>query len=129
MSSTVTLLSDFVDGTSMALMEETDAPDLNTFMTSSQGRLWGDVLKKRHARGLTPKRQGPGTLYFCSNEQGLTALQHYLESETNSTEEQHWLKEMKKLGVQTAPHIGSAAERQALLNRSQRHVKRAKGFI
>ena len=129
MSSTVTLLSDFVDGTSMALMEETDAPDLNTFMTASQGRLWSDVLKKRRDRGLTPKRQGPGTLYFCSNEPGLTALQHYLESETNSTEEQHWLEEMKKRGVQTAPHIGSAAEQQALLNRSQEKVKRAKGFL
>ena len=110
-------------------MEETDAPDLNTFMTASQGRIWADVLKKGSDRGLTQKRQGPGTLYFCSNEQGLTALQQYLEPETNSTEEQHWLEEMKKRGVKTAPHIGSAAERQALLNRPQDQVKRAKGFL
>ena len=105
MSSTVTLLSDFVDGTSMALMEETDAPDLNTFMTASQGRLWSDVLKKRRDRGLTPKRQGPGTLYFCSSEQGLTALQQYLEPETNSTEEQHWLEEMKKVVSKQHPTL------------------------
>ena len=29
MTATVTLLSDFIDGTSMALMEETDAEDLS----------------------------------------------------------------------------------------------------
>ena len=40
MTATVTLLSDFVDGTSMALMEETDAVDLNAFMTANQGGLW-----------------------------------------------------------------------------------------
>ena len=36
----VTLLSDFIDGTSMALAEDTDAADLNAFMTANQGRLW-----------------------------------------------------------------------------------------
>ena len=34
----VTLLSDFIDGTSMALAEDTDAADLNAFMTANQGR-------------------------------------------------------------------------------------------
>lgn len=46
MSSTLTLLINLVAGTSMALMEETDAPELNTFMMASQRGLWGDVLKK-----------------------------------------------------------------------------------
>ena len=41
MTATVTLLSDFVDGTSMALMEETDTLDLNAFMTANQGRYGG----------------------------------------------------------------------------------------
>ena len=66
MTATVTLLSDFVDGTSMALMEETDTVDLNAFMTANQGRLWGDMQRKRRERGLTTKRQGPGTLYYLS---------------------------------------------------------------
>ena len=116
MSSTVTLLSDFVDATSMALIKETDATDLNTLMTASQGGLCSDVLKKRLARRLSPKRQGPGTLYFSRNEQGLTALQHYIKSETYSTEEQCWLEVMEKRGFQTTPHNRRVAERLAFLN-------------
>ena len=34
----VTLLSDFIDGTSMALAEDTDAADLNAFMTLCRWR-------------------------------------------------------------------------------------------
>ena len=128
MTATVTLLSDFIDGTSMALMEETDAIDLNAFMTAIQGRLWGDVQKKRRARGLTSKRLGPGTLYFCSNEQGLSALQNYLESETNSKDEENWLDEMKKNNVQISPHIGSESERRVLLGGQHNQIKTAKGF-
>ena len=128
MTATVTLLSDFIDGTSMALMEETDAIDLNAFMTAIQGRLWGDVQKKRRARGLTSKRLGPGTLYFCSNEQGLSALQNYLESETNSKDEENWLYEMKKNNVQIFPHIGSESERRVLLGGQHNQIKTAKGF-
>ena len=128
MTATVTLLSDFIDGTSMALMEETDAEDLNAFMTASQGRLWGDVQKKRRARGLTSKRLGPGTLYFCSNDQGLLALQNYLESETNSKNEQKWMKEMKQNNVQIAPHIGSESERRVILGGKHNQIKTAKGF-
>ena len=36
----VTLLSDFVDGTSMALSEDTDAPNLNSYMVRNPGQLW-----------------------------------------------------------------------------------------
>ena len=128
MTSTVTLLSDFIDGTSMALMEETNAENLNAFMTGSQGRLWSDVLKKRRARGLTSKRLGPGTLYFCSNARGLSALQNYLESETNSKDEENWLDEMKKNNVQISPHIGSESERRVLLGGQHNQIKTAKGF-
>ena len=39
----ITLLSDFVDGTSMALAEDTDLGNLNDYMTQSQGRLWAGV--------------------------------------------------------------------------------------
>ena len=35
----ITLLSDFVDGTSMALAEDTELDNLNDYMTQSQGRL------------------------------------------------------------------------------------------
>ena len=128
MTATVTLLSDFIDGTSMALMEETDAEDLNAFMTASQGRLWGDVQKKRRAKGLTSKRLGPGTLYFCSNEEGLSALQNFLESETNSKNEQRWLDEMRKNNVQIAPHVGSESERRVLIGGQHNQINNAKGF-
>ena len=64
----VTLLSDFVDGSSMALAEDTDAPTLNDYMTLSQGRLWAGVQQRRHQRGLTTKRRGPGTVYFAPDE-------------------------------------------------------------
>ena len=46
----VTLLSDFIDGTSMALAEDTDAADLNAFMTANQGRLWASVQQRRRQR-------------------------------------------------------------------------------
>ena len=49
----VTLLSDFVDGSSMALAEDTDAPTLNDYMTGSQGRLWAGV-QQRAANGPPP---------------------------------------------------------------------------
>lgn len=52
----VTLLSDFVDGTSMALAEDTDAADLNAFMTANQGRLWASVQQRRRQRQQTIER-------------------------------------------------------------------------
>ena len=48
----VTLLSDFVDGSSMALAEDTDASDLNAFMTANQGRLWASVQQRRRQKQL-----------------------------------------------------------------------------
>ena len=119
MTATVTLLSDFVDGTSMALMEETDTLDLNAFMTANQGRLWGDVQRKRLDRGLTTKSQGPGTLYYCANQTGLNALQKYLQAFTGSADEAHWMSQMQRAGVQIAPHIGESAERARLLDKQQ----------
>ena len=64
----VTLLSDFVDGTCMALSEDTDAKDLNAYMTQSPGQLWAGVQQRRRARGLTRERRGPGTLYYATND-------------------------------------------------------------
>ena len=128
MTATVTLLSDFVDGTSMALMEETDTVDLNAFMTANQGRLWGDVQRKRRDRGLTTKRQGPGTLYYCANQTGLDALQKYLRAITGSADEAHWMSQMQQAGVQIAPHIGASAERSKLLDEQQRGSGAARGF-
>ena len=130
MTATVTLLSDFVDGTSMALMEETDTVDLNAFMTANQGRLWGDMQRKRRERGLTTKRQGPGTLYYCANQTGLDALQEYLKAITGSADEAHWMSQMQQAGVQFAPHIGASAERSMLLDKQQhqRGSRPAQGF-
>ena len=51
----VTLLSDFVDGSSMALAEDTDAPTLNDYMTGSQGRLWAGVQQRRRQRGRSQR--------------------------------------------------------------------------
>ena len=130
MTATVTLLSDFVDGTSMALMEETDTLDLNAFMTANQGRLWGDVQRKRRDRGLTTKRRGPGTLYYCANQTGLNALQKYLQAITGSADEAHWMSQMQQAGVQIAPHIGASGERSKLLDeqQQQRGSGPARGF-
>ena len=64
----VTLLSDFVDGTCMALSEDTDAENLNAYMTASPGQLWAGVQQRRLARQLTRERRGPGTLYFAPTE-------------------------------------------------------------
>ena len=49
----VTLLSDFVDGTCMALSEDTEAGTLNIYMTTSPGQLWAGVQRRRLARQLT----------------------------------------------------------------------------
>ena len=83
----VTLLSDFIDGTSMALAEDTDAADLNAFMTANQGRLWASVQQRRRQRQQTIERRGPGTVYFAADAPGAAAVERYLGSETGSTEE------------------------------------------
>ena len=103
----------------MALMEETDTLDLNAFMTANQGRLWGDMQRKRRERGLTTKRQGPGMLYYCANQTGLDALQKYLQAITGSADEAHWMSQMQRSGVQIAPHIGASSERAKLLDEQQ----------
>ena len=41
----ITLLSDFVDGTSMALVEDTELGNLNDYMTQSQGKLWSSAAQ------------------------------------------------------------------------------------
>ena len=83
----VTLLSDFVDGSSMALAEDTDAPTLNDYMTGSQGRLWAGVQQRRRQRGLTTTRRGPGTVYFAPDERSAAAVNRYLQSDTGSEAE------------------------------------------
>ena len=84
----VTLLSDFIDGTSMALAEDTDAADLNAFMTANQGRLWASVQQRRRQRQQTIERRGPGTVYFAADAPGAAAVERYLGSDTGSAEEE-----------------------------------------
>ena len=127
----VTLLSDFVDGTCMALSEDTDAKDLNAYMTQSPGQLWAGVQQRRRARGLTRERRGPGTLYYATNNAAHALVTAYLQSETGSEQERQCLDALRTAGVEMAPHVGEAAEREALLKGQHRHLTRqaqAKGF-
>ena len=127
----VTLLSDFVDGTCMALSEDTDAKDLNAYMTQSPGQLWAGVQQRRRARGLTRERRGPGTLYYATNDAAHALVTAYLQSETGSKQERQCLNALRTAGVEMAPHVGEAAEREALLKGQHRNLTRqaqAKGF-
>ncbi len=127
----VTLLSDFVDGTCMALSEDTDADTLNTYMTTAPGQLWAGVQHRRKQRHLTRERRGPGTLYFAPNEAAQACVTAYLQSDTGSLQEGDLLKAMKAAGVEIAPHVGQASEREVLLKGQQRQLTRqaqAKGF-
>ena len=112
----VTLLSDFVDGSSMALAEDTDAPTLNDYMTRSQGRLWAGVQQRRRQRGLTTARRGPGTVYFAPDDDAAAAVNRYLQSETGSEEEAAALTKLRASTAEIAPHVGAEAERTALLD-------------
>ena len=127
----VTLLSDFVDGTSMALAEDTDAADLNAFMTTNQGRLWASVQQRRRQRQQTIERRGPGTVYFAADAPGAAAVERYLSSETGSAEETEAMQAMQTAGVEIAPHVWADRERDVLLNGRLRYLTsqaKAKGF-
>ena len=127
----VTLLSDFVDGSSMALAEDTDAPTLNDYMTRSQGRLWAGVQQRRRQRGLTTERRGPGTVYFAPDDPSAEAVNRYLQSDTGSDQETLAFEALKTTGVEIAPHVGAEAERTALLDgklRNRTPQARATGF-
>ena len=127
----VTMLSDFVDGTSMALAEDTDAADLNAFMTANQGRLWASVQQRRRHRQQTIERRGPGTVYFAADAPGAAAVERYLGSKTGSAEEAAAMKAMQSAGVEIAPHVGADRERDVLLNGQLRDLKAqavAEGF-
>tara|TARA_B100001758_G_scaffold89370_1_gene76186 strand:+ start:380 stop:775 length:396 start_codon:yes stop_codon:yes gene_type:complete len=127
----VTLLSDFVDGTSMALSEDTEAETLNAYMTAAAGRLWAGIQQRRLARHLTRERRGPGTLYFASTAEAHAKVMAYLQSDTGSSEESNKLKAIQAAGVEIAPHIGKASERDVLIRGQQSDLTaqaRAKGF-
>ncbi len=127
----VTLLSDFVDGTSMALAEDTDAADLNAFMTTNQGRLWASVQQRRRQRQQTIERRGPGTVYFAADAPGAAAVERYLSSETGSAEETEAMQAMQTAGGEFAPHVGADRERDVLLNGRLKDLTaqaQAKGF-
>ena len=127
----ITLLSDFVDGTSMALVEDTDLGNLNDYMTQSQGRLWAGVQQRRRQRGLTTIRRGPGTIYFAPDKTATEAVERYLQSETGSEDEKTAYSAMTKAGVSIAPHVGAEAERTALLDGQLRDIRpqaKAQGF-
>ena len=129
----VTLLSDFIDGTSMALAEDTDAADLNAFMTANQGRLWASVQQRRRQRQQTIERRGPGTVYFAADAPGAAAVERYLGSDTGSAEEAAALQAMRSAGVEIAPHVGADRERDVLLNGRLKDLTaqakaKAKGF-
>ena len=127
----VTLLSDFVDGTSMALAEDTDAADLNAFMTANQGRLWASVQHRRRQRQQTIERRGPGTVYFAADATGAAAVERYISSETGSADEATAMRAMQAAGVEIAPHVGADRERDVLLNGQLRDLTaqaKAEGF-
>ena len=129
--SVVTLLSDFVDGTSMALSEHTDQPSLNDYMTSAAGRLWAGTQQRRLRGNLTRQRRGPGTLFFAPNDKANASVTAYLQSETGSSQEAAWQERMQQQGVEIAPHVGDARERQVLVKGNQRPLTRqakAQGF-
>ena len=116
----VTLLSDFIDGSSMALAEDTDASDLNAFMTANQGRLWASVQQRRRHKQLTGVRRGPGTVFFARDHGAAAAVENYLRCDTGSQEELQALEAMQKAGVEIAPHVGSDGERKVLLDGQRR---------
>ena len=127
----VTLLSDFVDGTSMALSEDTDAHSLNSYMLRNQGQLWAGMQQRRLARHLTRRRRGPGTLYYAPTEKAQACVNAYLQADTGSREEEEQQHAMQSSGVEIAPHVGEAIEREVLFSRKQRRLTpqaRAKGF-
>ena len=127
----VTLLSDFIDGTSMALVEDTDAADLNAFMTANQGRLWASVQQRRQQRHQTIVRRGPGTVYFAADAAGAVTVERYLNSETGSAAEAAAMEAMQAAGVEIAPHVGADRERDALINGRLRGLTaqaKAEGF-
>ena len=127
----VTLLSDFVDGTSMALSEDTDAQSLNGYMTRNPGQLWAGMQQRRLARNLTRRRRGPGTLFFAATDTAQACVTAYLQSDTGSDEEKARHQAMLFSGVETAPHVGEAIERKALFSPQQRSLSKqaqAKGF-
>ena len=127
----VTLLSDFVDGTSMALSEDTEAQSLNSYMVRNPGQLWAGMQQRRLARQLTRRRRGPGTLYYAPTETAQACVNAYLQTETGSIEEQEQQLAMQTSGVEIAPHVGEAIEREALFSSQQRdltHQAQAKGF-
>ena len=100
-------------------------------MTQSQGRLWAGVQQRRRQRGLTTIRRGPGTIYFAPDETATEAVERYLQSATGTEEEQTAFAAMKDAGVSIAPHVGSEAERTALLDGQLRDVRpqaKAQGF-
>jgi hypothetical protein len=66
----ITLLSDFVDGTSMALVEDTELGNLNDYMTQSQGKLWAGVQQRRRKQGLTTIRRGTGNHLLRTRRDG-----------------------------------------------------------
>ena len=127
----VTLLSDFVDGTSMALSEDTEAQSLNSYMVRSPGQLWAGMQQRRLARNLTRRRRGPGTLYYAPTETAQASVAAYLQTDTGSDEEERQQQAMQASGVEIAPHVGEAMERKALFSRRQLKLTRqaqAKGF-
>ena len=127
----VILLSDFVDGTSMALAEDTDAPDLKAFMTANHGRLWAHVQQRRRQKQLTGVRRGPGKVYFARDEEAASTVETYLRCNTGSPEERLALQAMQKAGVEIAPHVGSDRERNTLLDGQLRGLTpqaRTQGF-
>ena len=121
----VTLLSDFVDGTSMALAEDTDAE------SRSQGRLWAGVQQRRRQKGLTVIRRGPGTVYFARDAAAAHAVEIYLQSDTGSDNERKSVEAMQAARVEIAPHVGADAERDVLLKGQLRDLTaqaQARGF-
>ena len=69
--------------------------------------------------------------YYATNDAAHALVTAYLQSETGSEQERQCLEALRTAGVEMAPHVGEAAEREALLKGQHRNLTRqaqAKGF-
>ena len=70
-------------------------------------------------------------LVFAPNDKANASVTAYLQSETGSSQEAAWQERMQQQGVEIAPHVGDARERQVLVKGNQRPLTRqakAQGF-
>ena len=70
-------------------------------------------------------------MLFAPDDKAHATVTAYLQSETGSSQEAEWRQRMEQQGVEIAPHVGEAHERQVLVKGDQRPLTRqakAQGF-